>query len=218
MINLLPPATKEAYRYGRLNRNLVRWVTVIAFGIIGAVIITAIGYVYLDQTARTYQKQIATINQQLEAQNLKGIQKQVKDMSNNFKLVVDVLSKQVLFSELLDRLSQLLPENTILTGLSISQAQGGIDISAATKSYGDATQMQVNLSDKNNQLFSKADIISITCTGDSAYPCSIVLRTLKYADRVIVVDDGSLDRTADKGATTDTISGNQVSVSAQYTF
>ncbi len=28
----------------------------------------------------------------------------------------------------------------------------------------------------------------------------------------------SLDRTADKGATTDTISGNQVSVSAQYTF
>ena len=28
----------------------------------------------------------------------------------------------------------------------------------------------------------------------------------------------SLDRTADKGATTDTVSGNQVSVSAQYTF
>lgn len=182
MINLLPPDIKQAYRYGRINRHLVHWMLVFAAGIVGAGIITTFGYLYLNQTANSYKNQIETSNQQLAAQNLTAVQNQVKDISNNLNLVVQVLSKQVLFSELLQQLTTLMPADTNLTGLSISQTQGAIDITAAAKNYSSAAQIQVNLTDPNNQLFSKADIVSINCSGVTSYPCSIELRALFSAN------------------------------------
>ncbi len=178
MINLLPPKLKQAYRYGRVNRHLIHWIFVFAAGIAGAAIITAFGYLYLNQTANSYKSQIAASNQQLASQNLNSVQSQVKEISNNLNLVVQVLSKQVLFSELLQQLTKLMPADTNLTGLSISQAQGAIDITANAKNYSAATQIQVNLTSPDNQLFSKADIVSISCSGNTAYPCSIALRAL----------------------------------------
>jgi len=178
MINLLPPAMKESYHYGRANRHLLRWLTVFGIGIVGAVLITAFGYLYLNQTISDYKDQVATSKQQLETQNLTGVQTQVKDISNNLNLVVRVLSQQVLFSELLQQLTTLMPSDTNLTGRSISQTQGAIDITAEAKNYNAAAQIQVNLTDPNNQLFSKADIVSITCSGQNAYPCTVSLRAL----------------------------------------
>lgn len=116
------------------------------------------------------------------AQNLTGVQGQVHEISNNLNLVVQVLSKEVLFSELLQQLTTLMPASTNLTSLSISQTQGAIDITAAAKDYASAAQIQVNLTDANNRLFSKADIVSISCSGTGSYPCSIELRALFSAD------------------------------------
>lgn len=169
---------KQAYRYGRINRHLVRWMTALGFGIAGVAIIGAVGYLYLNQTAQNYKKQVETTNSQLASQNLSKVQSEVKDISNNLKLVVDVLSKQVLFSELLTQITTLLPGDTNLSGLSISQAQGALDITAATKTYAAATQIQVNLTDPGNGVFSKADIVSINCSGSSSYPCTVVIRAL----------------------------------------
>ncbi len=178
MINLLPPAIKQAYRYGRINRHLVRWLTALALGIGGVGIIGTVGFLYLNQTTRDQSKQLETTKAQLAAQNLSKVQNDVKEISSNLNLVVDVLSKQVLFSELLTQITTLLPGDTNLSGLSISQAQGALDITAATKTYAAATQIQVNLTDPKNGVFSKADIISINCSGASAYPCTAVIRAL----------------------------------------
>lgn len=182
MINLLPADIKSAYRFGRINRHLVHWITVFAIGIAVAALLTGFGYLYLDRTAKDYQNQIDTSNRQLAAQNLNAVQNQVKDISNNLNLVIQVLSKQVLFSGLLQQLATLMPADTNLTGLSISQSQGAIDITAAAKNYSAASRIQVNLTDSNNQLFSKADIVSINCSGVTTYPCSIELRALFSAD------------------------------------
>ncbi|QQS18780.1 hypothetical protein IPL68_01780 [Candidatus Saccharibacteria bacterium] len=97
MLNLLPPSVKQAYRYGRFNRHLVRWIITLIFGIVGVGLITAAGYLYLNQSTQNYSKQVTATNSQLAAQNLSSVQEEVKDISNNLKLVVDVLSKQVLF-------------------------------------------------------------------------------------------------------------------------
>ncbi len=178
MINLLPNTLKTSYRYARQNRHLVHWITVFAVGILGAAIITGVGYVYLNQTANNYKQQIATSREQLAAQDLTGVQNQVKTMSNNLTLALEVLSKQVLFSELLQQLTTLMPTNTNLTGLSISQTEGAIDISAEATDYASAAQIQVNLTDSENKLFSSADIVGISCAGENAYPCSVQLRAL----------------------------------------
>jgi len=185
MINLLPPETKEAYRYARHNRMLARWATACVLSLAGGALLAAGGYLYLSRSITTTTQQIASTNHQLQAQNLASVQKQVTTISNNLKLTVQVLSQEILFSKLLKQLASVMPNNAILTNLAITQAQGGIDITAQTTDYGTATQLQVNLADPKNQIFSKADIVSITCASGSdksKYPCTVTLRALFATD------------------------------------
>jgi Tfp pilus assembly protein PilN len=185
MINLLPPETKNTYRYARYNRTLLRWIMACAFSLAGGLLLAGGGYLYLNRAITDTNKQISTISGQLQAQNLPGVQKQVRSISNNLKLVVQVLSQEVLFSKLLKQLGSVTPSNTILTNLAITQTEGAVDITAQTTNYDAATQLQVNLADPKNQIFSKADIISISCTGGAStgkYPCTVNIRALFATD------------------------------------
>jgi hypothetical protein len=91
-----------------------------------------------------------------------------------------VLSGEVLFSKLLKQLGTLTPPNTSLSALTITQGTTGIDITANTADYNTATQLQVNLADPNNKIFSKADIVGINCSSNDAgrYPCTVNIRAL----------------------------------------
>jgi hypothetical protein len=188
MINLLPPEVKQGYHYAHHNLRLVRWVVMFGVGLVGLVIIATFGIIYMQRTTDTYTKQIDAANVSLQKQNLASTQMKVTEISNNLKLVVQVLSREVLFSQLLTRLGTVIPPNTILTNLSIVQTTGGIDISAKTADYQAATQLQVNLADPKNKIFNKADIVSINCTDtttsnqDTKYPCTVVLRALFSSD------------------------------------
>ncbi|MBP9852504.1 MAG: hypothetical protein QG629_299 [Patescibacteria group bacterium] len=183
MINLLPKPIRHSYSYARRNRHILRWVVVLLAGILGAILLTAFGYLYLHQLSNNYARQVETTKKQLEKQDLKKVNAKIKDMSNNLELATQVLSKQILFSELLEKLGSRLPPNTVLSGLSVSEAQGALDISAKTKDYDDATQILVNLRSKDNGIFSAVDIVSTSCTTSSDnYPCTVTLRALFAPD------------------------------------
>jgi Tfp pilus assembly protein PilN len=197
MINLLPPETKQAYHYARRNRTLIHWVTAFALTLVGGALLAGGGYMYLNQSINNTTQQIADSNQQLAKQNLGAVQKQVTTISNNLKLAVQVLSKEILFSKLLKQLASVTPNDAILTNLSITQTQGGVDITAETTNYQAATQLQLNLADPSNKIFSKADIVSITCANASGaaaskYPCSVAIRALFATDNpFLFTNDGS---------------------------
>jgi Tfp pilus assembly protein PilN len=181
MINLLPPEIKQDYRYARRNRQLVRWVFASLLAILGVVIITGGGLFVMNGSIDSYNTSISNTQSQLASQDIAGTQKKVTDISNNLKLMVKVLSKEILFSKLLTRLGSITPPNVILTNLSISQTESAIDITAQTGNYNAATQLQINLADPTNQIFSKADIVNITCaTGAQVtnpnYPCTASIR------------------------------------------
>lgn len=181
MINLLPPDLKDSYRYASRNHHLFRWVFIFGAGLVGVLAIAAAGIIYMQQSSADYTKTINESNRSLAKQDLAVTQKQVKEISNNLSLVVQVLSREVLFSKLLTQLGTATPSNTVLTDLSIEQTTGGIDITAKASDYQAATQLQVNLEDPANQIFSKADIVSINCNGgdtDPRYPCTVTLRAL----------------------------------------
>src|ERR1700761_9232219 len=101
MINLLPPDIKSSYRYARRNVVLRRWVvrTVLAF--VGLGVIATYGLLTLQQATSRYQSQIATTKALFKQEKFAQTQTQVQDITNSFKLVVKVLSQEVLFSELL---------------------------------------------------------------------------------------------------------------------
>ncbi len=181
MINLLPPTLKESYSYGRRNRSLRRWLSAALLAIAGALVLAGGGFLYMHIETANLNEQVASSAALLQKEHLPTVQKQVTDISNNLKLTEQVLSKEILFSQLLKQLAKVTPSNVALTDLAISQTQGAIDITAQTASYSAATQLQLNLADPANQIFSTADIVSITCAAnpiDPSYPCTAVLRAL----------------------------------------
>ncbi len=185
MINLLPPDVKQDYRYASYNRLAVRWLLALVAAMVGVAIITSLGLLVMKNTANDYEERNADAKTQLANENLTGVQKQVTDISGSLKLMVTVLSKEVLFSKLLAQLGNTTPPNVILTNLTISQTESAVDITAQTANYNAATQLQVNLADPNNKIFAKADLVSISCsaetasaTTNSAYPCTASIRAL----------------------------------------
>ncbi|GAC1391195.1 MAG: hypothetical protein NVSMB46_02810 [Candidatus Saccharimonadales bacterium] len=183
MINLLPPENRSAIIYARKNTHLLHWVLGVIAGIIVIVLVVGAGIVYMKQTDNSYQSQISATQQQLKVENIDATQKHVDDITNSLKLVVQVLSREVLFSKLIAQIGSALPSGTVLTGLSINSVQGGIDLNARATSYVAATQVQLNLQDIRNKIFDKADIVDASCnfsdnqsTINKAYPCSIKIR------------------------------------------
>jgi Tfp pilus assembly protein PilN len=186
VINLLPPEVKSGYRYARRNVSLRSWVVMCLVALVGLGGLATYGLLTLQQSTTRYNNQIAATEALFQKEKFSATQTQVKDISNNFKLVVKVLKQEVLFSQLLKQIAAIIPANANLTGLTISQTQGAIDIAAITTDYNTATQVQVNLADPANKIFSKADIVSITCGNTNAlnanYPCTVNIRALFAAN------------------------------------
>jgi Tfp pilus assembly protein PilN len=184
MINLLPSDIKDNYRYARRNSRLVRWIFAFSFALVGLAGLSVGGILYLDQTAKSYDSQVTALEDALKRQNQTATEKQVKEISNDLKLAVQVLSKEILFSQLLKQMATIIPNGAALSNLNISQVNGALDITADTADYNAATQLQVNLADPNNKIFSKADIVNINCApaaeGAEAkrYPCTVTVRAL----------------------------------------
>lgn len=182
MINLLPPDVKDSYRYASLNIVLRRWITMFGLALVGLGIIATIGLLTLQGSITHYNRQIDASKKLFIKEDFAGTQTEVQNISNSFKLVVKVLGQEVLFSQLIKQIAAAIPSNANLTGLTINQTQGGIDITAVATNYSTATQVQVNLSDSNNKIFSKADIVSVTCGGTNStnprYPCTVNIRAL----------------------------------------
>src|SRR5579884_2574648 len=165
MINLLPSDIKSGYRYGRLNTVLRRWVVAFFAVMVGLGAIGTYGLLSFHQSINNYNNQILAAQTQLAKDNLGQTKKQVQDVSNSLRLAVKVLSNEVLFSKLIQQIGAVMPQGTVLTGLNIIQVSGGIELSADSANYTAATQVQVNLQDPANQIFSKVDIESINCGG-----------------------------------------------------
>ena len=185
MINLLPPELKSGYSYARRNVALRKWVAMFLIALVGMGAIATYGLLSLQQSRQHYNDKIVASEAMLQNENFDATQKRVQDISNSFKLVVKVLGQEVLFSQLLKQIATTIPPNANLTGLNISQTQGAIDISANAADYNTATQVQVNLADPKNKIFSKADIVSINCSPNSnnansgnIYPCTVTIRAL----------------------------------------
>ncbi|MBX4190881.1 hypothetical protein KW794_02220 [Candidatus Saccharibacteria bacterium] len=189
MINLLPPDRAAAIRYGRQNTVLRVWLIGMATAIAGLIVILLAGWFYIHRQANTLQHGINATNQQLKAQNLTKVQADAKEITSDIKVINQVLGSEIRFSELIQTIGQDMPPGTILSSLKIGKVVGALDLTANAKDYPSAAQVAANLSDPNNGLFTKVDIISVTCSATSnqtgqlsAYPCAAILKALFSPD------------------------------------
>lgn len=183
MINLLPTDIKANLAYARRNTLMLRWVFAIVVFMVGAGAVIFAGHLYMQRSIDTYKTSNEQSKEALRLQNLEGNQKRLEDISNNIKLVVQVLSKEVLFSELLKQLGKVIPDGATLEQLQIDKVQGGLTLRARAVDIQSATQLHINLQDPANKIFDKADIESINCDQNPAdtknkYKCTIQIKAL----------------------------------------
>jgi len=182
MINLLPPDVKQSYRFAERNVSLLRWTITSAVILAGVGIIGGYGWLATRQALGSNDQHVVALTASLKEAKLEETNKRVSDISSSLKLAEKVLGQEILFSKLLKQMATALPNGTYLSGLNISEvADGsGLDVTVSATNYNAATQVQVNLADKSNQIFAKADIQNIACdtTGSANpdYPCKVVLR------------------------------------------
>lgn len=182
MINLLPTAHAEAIRYGRQNTVIRNWLLGAAGAISGLIIIIAGGWVYLNRQQTNLQRDIANTQSQLKVQDLTGVQKDAKEITGDIRVINQILGTEVRFSDLIQAIGNDMPPGTVLSALSLSnKVNGALDLSANTSDYQTAAQVAVNLSQSGNELFSKIDIINISCGGINpslSYKCTATYRAL----------------------------------------
>lgn len=183
MINMLPADYVESIRHSKNNENILRWMGAALAATVVLVIILASGWLYLNHEVKNLSTQIATGKNDLVTQNLEGVKKNASAISNDIKTINQVLGKEIRFSKLIQNIGQIMPPGTVLDGLTLTKADGSIDLTASSKDYKSGAQIALNLSDKQNGTFSRADIVSINCTSaDTAYKCSVVLKALFSKD------------------------------------
>ncbi len=185
MINLLPPEIKQDIVYGRRNSSMVHWAILACASLLITVAIMGGGYLVLKQSIKAEAKNTEVAQSELQTLKIEDTQKQVEELTNNTKLVIQVLSKEILFSKLLTQLGSSIPANTTLTGFQIDKLQGALTLKGTAKDVDSATQLQLNLQDPQNKIFEKADIESIACNnvqsedgGSVEYPCTVQIRAL----------------------------------------
>lgn len=184
VINLLPIGYKQEIIFARRNRIILRWIFGSLIGLLGVIFFAVAGQFFLRQSINSYNDLIHTQSEELKKNNQKETLDQVKSIQNNFMLVVDVLSKEVLFSKLIPRVGQVMPQGTLLESMNINAQDDTLsfDISARATDFTPGSQIQVNLTDPANKLFVKADLVNIDCTDDNEkypnHPCKVKMRVL----------------------------------------
>lgn len=186
MINLIPTEHKREIHFARLNAKLINWLIGCAIVFAGLAVITAGSLFYLKQDVSSYQRQIDDGNKQLVDQKETETLKQVAEMSGNFNLVVNVLSREVLFSKLLRYVGSVMPEGTVLQDLNLSRdGSRGLTLTIGATAYDRAAQALVNLQSDENLLFKGADATKIDCESNESkdpYVCAATIRTILTDD------------------------------------
>lgn len=179
MINLIPTDHKQSIAYARYNTKLVGWLLGIVIAVAGLAVVAGGGLFYINQDINNYKQSIAESEKSLKEENEEETLARVEEISGRLSLVVNVLSREVLFSKLLPYIGSLMPSGTVLENLSLSREQaGGIDLSIRARDEFAASQALANLKADENLLFTAADVNKITCENDTGYACSVSIRAV----------------------------------------
>lgn len=180
MINLLPPNYGAKVRFSHFNSMLRRWLAATMVATLGLVVIMGVGWVYVGQQNANLNRNLSEVNRQLQEQDLAGTQKKAKDITNNIRIINQVLSREIRFSDLIAQIGSVMPPGAVLSGLTLDKVDGALDLAATARDYTSAVQITVNLSDPKNTIFDKVDIVNISCsaTADTPYPCNVTLKAL----------------------------------------
>ncbi len=160
MINLLPPQRLLNMRIARNNMILRRYLelALISFVVIAGAVI---GAYYLLENQQTNIKTTLEADQK-KVKELEPVQKQAEDLSVTINTIAGLMSRNVVFSDMLTQIGGIMPSGSVLTGLqfSLEDLKSPLVVSAQVESEERAAVLRNNLA--SSPLFKSAEIKLIT--------------------------------------------------------
>lgn len=174
MINLLPDGTKKQLRAARAN-VVIGYYLLILLCAAGFLALLLFGSMFLlDQTKQSAQALIQANDSQASAYS--STQEKLNELRSDLELSKTILDNEVLYSRLLPKIGQLMPEGTIIDSLRIQESsyQQPVEITIYAKSTDAVTSLRDRF--QSSSLFSGVTIESVSSSGGiSGYPVSASL-------------------------------------------
>lgn len=165
MINLTPPEIKEQIKYGRYNVLILRY-------LVGLAVVTAVvaGIIYLGLILTGNRKtdlQVKLTVSTTEFAEYQDTLVEAETLSDTITTIKALLDREFKFSEVLDKIADLIPKGATLDSISLSNEDEGLQLSTTIESQELAAVFQKNLSESD--LFTNVDIISVTANTRNSY-------------------------------------------------
>jgi len=168
MINLLSPESKRSIRAARLNVTLRTYFVLTFLVVAGMGAIYGAGFYLVANEKAVAEKEKAAGSLQLA--QYAAATKQAETYKANLAVVKQILTNEIVFSDFLTNTAAALPNNTILSNLTLSTAvkpgakAGATNLEARAKSYDDVLRLKEYL-DKSG-IFTNVSILTTTRPDD----------------------------------------------------
>lgn len=118
MINLLPPVHQKEIRAGFTNALLLRYTLLLAGALL--FLFAAFGLTYLSLSQSISQSEETKIENEREAAGYSQTQAAAAELRNNLTSAQSLFDSEVLFSKVIVRFSNLLPEGTAVDSFEVN--------------------------------------------------------------------------------------------------
>lgn len=160
MINLLNSAAQKEHHAARTNLRLRGYLVLLLATFIGVVLIYGSG-LFLTINERATANTQTTANSQLTAQYA-PVRAKADAFAANLRTAKAILSQEVLYSDMITKIANTLPANTVLSSLALNQQtlKKPITLAARVKAKQDAIVLKSTL--ENSPLFESVNINNIS--------------------------------------------------------
>lgn len=159
MINLLSTPQQHTYQAARLNLKLRNYLllSLVLFAIVAAIFG---GGLYLTLADRSAAEALYQERQNSLAE-YDGVKSEAESFVSDLKIAKAILSQEVRYSDLIVKISQTLPANTVLNSLALDKAtlSKPLTLSARVASKSDAVSLKTTL--ESSPLFDGVNINSV---------------------------------------------------------
>jgi hypothetical protein len=168
MLNILPDATKENKKHAKLNAIISGWSIAFMFGTAVVAAQYFVGSILINKSISSIKLNTESLKSELPSTEAESTRKDYTEFSSNLSLVTGILKKQVLFSQILSKLGNILPPGATLETINLTDNDTFLNLTVKAPDRQTGNLVPVNMLDPSKNLFSAVDVTSFSCSSASS--------------------------------------------------
>ena len=122
MINLLPPEEKKKLLLERKRKIITIFWLLILFFIFCLILFLFSAKIYLRNELKSEKAVLETANKETEQSEIQNVRQRIKSANLNFKKLNSFYREKIYFSDILEEISKIVPQDIFLTEISINSS------------------------------------------------------------------------------------------------